>query len=109
MKQVKSIFVKHADAPRVSTFINLDAWEIHKFDDLDRLVDHLDTALKDFWQRLNSQSVAGLTFPFREMIKYFWSKRPTSFTITFADGTKTTHAIPYPKDARTYPNIHGWA
>lgn len=105
MKQIKSIYAEHADAPRISCHIDLNAWDVDKFDDLDKLVKHVTEELKEIWMYGNGQSVAAATMPRKEMIKYFWSKRPTSITITFKDGTKSVYTIDYPKDAKTFPNI----
>ena len=45
-----------------------------------------------------------VTFPRTQMIKYFWSKRPTKITITFKDGTKKDYPIEYKKGDETLPN-----
>ena len=41
MKQIETIYAEHADAPRISCHIDLNAWEVDKFDDLDKLVKHV--------------------------------------------------------------------
>lgn len=105
MKQIESIYAEHADSPSISCNLNLNAWEINKFDDLDKLVKHVTEELKAIWMYGNGQSVAAATMPIKEMIKYFWTKRPTSITISFNDGTKSVYTIDYPKDANTFPNI----
>lgn len=108
MKQIICIYAEHADAPRISCNLDLNAWEVDKFDDLDKLVKHLTDELKAIWMYSNGQSVAASTMPRKEMIKYFWSKRPTKIAITFKDDIKSVYAIDYPKDAKTFPNIsHG--
>lgn len=113
MKQIESIYAEHADSPSISCNLSLSAWEVDKFDDLDKLVKHVTEELKAIWMYGNGQSVAAATMPRKEMIKYFWSKRPTSITITFKDGTNSVYAIDYPKYAKTFPNIlhekpEGW-
>ena len=113
MKQITCIYAEHADAPRISCSLDLNAWEVDKFADLDTLVKHLIDELKAIWMYGNGQSVAAATMPRKEMIKYFWSKRPTSITISFKDGTKSVYGIDYPKDAKNFPNIshqlpRGW-
>lgn len=105
MKQIESIYAEHADAPLISCHIDLNAWEVDKFDDLDKLVKHITEELKAIWMYGNGKSVAAATMPRKKMIKYFWSKRPTSITISFKDGTKSVYGIDYPKDANTFPNI----
>jgi hypothetical protein len=104
MKQIACIYAEHADAPRVSGAISLDHWNIDKFDDLDKLVNYLKNEMKELWMYCNGQSVAAATFPRKEMIKYFWSKRPTKITITFKDGTKEDYPIEYNKGDETLPN-----
>lgn len=113
MKQIESIYAEHADAPSISCNLDLNAWEVDNFDDLDKLVKHVTEELKAIWMYGNGQSVAAATMPRKEMIKYFWSKRPTSITITFKGGTKSVYTIDYQKDANTFPNIlhekpEGW-
>lgn len=105
MKQIESIYAEHADAPRISCNIDLNAWEVDKFDDLDKLVNYLKNEMKEIWMYGNGQSVAAATMPRKEMIKYFWSKRPTKITITFKDGTKTDYPIEYNKGDEQLPNI----
>lgn len=104
MKQIACIYAEHADAPRVSGAIALDKWDIDKFDDLDKLVNYLKNEMKEIWMYSNGQSVAAATFPRTQMIKYFWSKRPTKITITFKDGTKKDYPIEYNKGDETLPN-----
>ena len=58
---------------------------------------HVTEELKAIWMYSNGQSVAAATMPRKEMIKYFWSKRPTKITITFRNGTKTDYPIEYNK------------
>lgn len=113
MKQIACIYAEHADTPSISCNLSLSAWEVDKFDDLDTLVKHVTEELKEIWMYGNGKSVAAATMPRKEMIKYFWSKRPTSITIRFNDGTKSVYTIDYPKDAKTFPNIRheppdGW-
>ena len=105
MKQIKSIYAEHADAPSISCNLSLTAWEVDKFDDIDKLVKHITEELKAIWMYGNGQSIAAATMPRKEMIKYFWSKRPTSITIRFKDGAKSVYTIYYPKGANTFPNI----
>ena len=108
MTQIESIYSEHADAPSISCNLSLTAWKVDKFDDLDKLVKHITEELKAIWMYGNGKSVAAATMPRKEMIKYFWSKRPTSITISFTDGTKSVYTIDYPKGANTLPNIlHG--
>lgn len=104
MKQIACIYAEHADAPRVSGAISLDKWDIDKFDDLDKLVNYLKNEMKEIWMYSNGQSVAAATFPRTQMIKYFWSKRPTKIIITFKDGTKKDYPIEYNKGDETLPN-----
>ena len=104
MKHIACIYAEHADAPRVSGAIALDKWDIDKFDDLDKLVNYLKNEMKEIWMYSNGQSVAAATFPRTQMIKYFWSKRPTKITITFKDGTKKDYPIEYNKGDETLPN-----
>lgn len=104
MKQIACIYAEHADAPRVSGAISLDHWDIDKFDDLDKLVNYLKNEMKEIWMYSNGQSVSAATFPRTQMIKYFWSKRPTKITITFKDGTKKDYPIEYNKGDETLPN-----
>lgn len=105
MKKITSIYVKHADSPHISTAITLSAWGIHYFQDLSKLVHYVTTELKEIWQYCNGQSLAAATMPRKQMLKYFWSKRPTSFTIRFKDGTETDYTIDYPKGSESIPNI----
>lgn len=105
MKSIKSIYVRHADAPNISTTITLSAWGLQHFNDLPKLVHYVTTELKEIWQYCNGQSLAAATMPRKQMIKYFWSKRPTSFTIRFNDGTKSDYTIDYPKGSESMPNI----
>ena len=105
MKQIETIYAEHADAPSISCNLDLNVWKVDKFDCLDKLVKRVTEELKAIWMYSNGQSVAAATMPRKEMSKYFWSKRPTSITITFKDGTKSVYTIDYPKDAKTFPNI----
>ena len=105
MKPITSIYVEHKYAPRISAMLTLSAWGIQHFNDLQKLVNYLTSELKEIWQFYNGQSVAAATMPREQMIKYFWSKRPTSFTIYYKDGTKTDYTIDYPKGSESMPNI----
>lgn len=104
MKQIACIYAEHADAPRVSGAITLTKWNIDKFDDLDKLVNYLKNEMKEIWMYSNGQSIAAATFPRTQMIKYFWSKRPTKIIITFKDGTKKDYPIEYNKGDEHLPN-----
>ena len=104
MKQIACIYAEHADAPRVSGAITLAKWNIDKFDNLDKLVNYLKNEMKEIWMYCNGQSVAAATLPRTQMIKYFWSKRPTKITITFKDGTKKDYPIEYNKGDEHLPN-----
>lgn len=105
MKDIESIYVKHADAPNLSTTLALSAWGIPHFHDLPKLVHYVAAELKEIWQYCNGHSLAAATMPRKQMLKYFWSKRPTSFTIRFSDGTKADYAIDYQKGSESLPNI----
>lgn len=105
MKDIESIYVIHSDAPSISTTITLPAWGIYHFHDFSKLVNFLNAELKEIWQYSNGQSVAAATMPRKQMMKYFWSKRPTSFTIRFKDGTVSEHTIDYPRGSESLLNI----
>lgn len=105
MNQIESIYAEHADAPRISCNLDLTAWEVDKFDDIDTLVKHVTEELKVFWMFGNGRSLAAATLPRKEMIKYFWSKRPTKITLTFKDGTKKDYPIEYNNGDDHLPNI----
>lgn len=105
MTKIKSIYVEHTDSPNISCHLDLNAWNIDRFDNIDKLVKSVTEEIKEIWMDVNRQSVAAATMPRSEMIKYFWSKRPTSITITFDNGTKSVYVIDYPKDVNTFPNI----
>lgn len=112
MKRIVGIYAEYADTPHLSCELDLNAW-VGLSDDLDKLVKHVTEGLKTIWMFDNGQSVLATTMQHKEMLKYFWLKRPTSFTIRFNDGTKSVYTIPYPKHANTYPNIlhklpEGW-
>lgn len=104
MTEIKSIYAEHADAPRISCNLDLTAWEVDKFDDIDALVKHVIEDLKETWKFSNGQSLAAATMPRKEMIKYFWSKRPTKITITFKNGRKRDYSIEYSKGDESLPN-----
>lgn len=105
MNQIESIYAEHADAPRISCNLDLSAWEVDKFEDIDALVNYVTETLKELWMFGNGQSLAAATLPRKEMIKYFWSKRPTKITLTFKDGTKKDYPIEYNKGDEHLPNI----
>lgn len=105
MIQIESIYAEHIDAPRISSNLNLAAWKVDKFDNIDTLVKYVTEELKKFWMFSNGQSIAATTLPRKEMIKYFWSKRPTSIKISFKDGTKADYPIEYNKGDEHLPNI----
>lgn len=105
MKPIASIYAEHAYAPRISTTITLSAWGIQYFKDLQKLVHYLITELKEIWQYGNGQSVAAATMPRKQMLKYFWSKRPTAVTIRYTDGTSDKFPIGYPKGSESLLNI----
>ena len=104
MKRIKTIYAEHADAPNISCNLDLNAWNVDKFDDLDKLVKRVTEELKAIWMYSNGQSVAAATMPRKEMIKHFWLKRPTKITITFKDGTKTDYPVEYSKGSERLPN-----
>jgi len=104
MKQIETIYAEHADAPNISCNLDLNAWKVDKFGCLEKLVKHVTEELKAIWMYSNGKSVAAATMPRKEMIKYFWSKRPTKITITFRNGTKTDYPVEYSKGDEHLPN-----
>ena len=107
MKPIASIYAEHAYAPRISTTITLSAWGIQYFKDLQSLLQLAFSfaELKEIWQYGNGQSVAAATMPRKQMLKYFWSKRPTAVTIRYTDGTSDKFPIGYPKGSESLLNI----
>lgn len=99
MTDIESIYVVHKDSPNLSGGLDLSAWKPEQHGTLEELVQYLSEGLVELWKQSNRGSVAAATLPRTHMLKYFWSKRPTSFTIRFTDGTFTHRGIKYPKGA----------
>lgn len=99
MRKIKQIWVSHKDAPAVSGPITLKAWSIpENVSDETKLLEYLEKELINLWLVCNGESVAGWSMPRKELLKYFWSKRPTRVTISYSDGGKTRHEINVPKE-----------
>lgn len=97
MTGLESIYVVHKDSPNLSGRLDLPAWKPEQHGTLEELARYLTERLVALWKQAYKNYVTGL--PQVQMSKYFWSKRPTSFTIRFTDGTFTHRGIKYPKDA----------
>lgn len=96
MKPIASIYVVHKDSPNISGGLTLSAWKPEQCGTIKELVRYLTDSLIALWEQSNRNSVAAATLPRTQMLKYFWSKRPTSFTIRFKDGSVSRHTITYP-------------
>ncbi len=97
MEPIASIYVEHHDAPNISGRLDLSKWKPEQCRTLDELVRYTTDSLIALWEQSNNNSIAAATLPRTQMLEYFWSKRPTAFTIRFTDGTCTHRVIKYPK------------
>lgn len=99
MRKIVHIWVGHKGDTNLSGYLTLSRWGINPENyNIRKLVPYLKKELTNLWLVSNGTSVAGWTMPRKELLKYFWSKRPTSIRIKYSDGKTTAYEIKHPKE-----------